>query len=332
MRLNVMYSTDENYAQHAIASIISLLEKNKKFDDIYIYIVENEIYEETKKYIEKIVEEFGRKVIFINIKDICKNLKTKDDFPVSAYARLFISNIDNIDNIEKILYLDCDTIVNESLEDLWNINIDNYLVAGVQDNPAMYMSTIIGMTEDDRYLNSGVLLINLKKWKQENIEKHFMTFIDMYKGCVPHHDQGVINGVCKNKILVISPKYNVMPEMIYLGKDKIMKLYNINNYYEDKEIVEAKEKPVIIHYISKFYNRPWNKSCTHPYKELYTFYLDKYNYDYKITNQELDKGTLIRKCIFYKCNFELYQNIEKLLNIKRKRFINKKYSKLDIKI
>lgn len=323
-----MYSTDENYAQHAIASIISLLEKNKKFNDIYIYIIDNEIYGVTKKYIKNIVDTFGRKVIFISIEEICKKFNTNDGFPISAYARLFVSNIDKID---KILYLDCDTIINGSLEDLWNTNIEDYLVAGVQDNPAMYMSTIIGMSSRDRYINSGVLLINLKKWRETNIEKYFIKFIEKYSGCVPHHDQGVINGVCKNKILILNPKYNMMPEMIYLGRDKIMKLYNVDNYYDDKEILTASENPIIIHYISKFYNRPWNENCTHPYKELYKHYLEQYNYKYIITNQELDKGTSIRKYLFNNYPFNIYKNIERVLNIKRKLHLKRKYRYIDIK-
>lgn len=328
MRLNVMYSTDENYAQHAIASIISLLERNTDFNDIYIYLVENKLCEETKNYIKNIVNEFRRKVIFISIEEVCRNFKKNDDFPISAYARLFISHIDNID---KILYLDCDTIINGTLLDLWNVDIEDYLVAGVQDNPAMYMSAIVGMGRQDRYINSGVLLINLKKWRNDNIEQIFIDFINKYNGSVPHHDQGVINGVCKGKILVLNPKYNMMPEMIYFGKEKIMKLYNIKNYYEEKEIFYAIENPVIIHYISKFYNRPWNETCTHPHKRLYKDYLEKYNWNYTITKQELDKGTLIRRYIFNKYPFSIYKTFEKILNIKRKKYIKKKYRYLSIK-
>ena len=75
------------------------------------------------------------------------------------------------------------------------------------------MRLVVGLKYNDRYINSGVILINLKKWREDNLEKKFIDFINKYNGDVPCADQGTINGVCKNKILIIHPKYNTMTPM-----------------------------------------------------------------------------------------------------------------------
>lgn len=329
MRLNVAYSTDENYAKHACVSMVSLFEHNKNFDIIHVYIIDNNITIETKKKFLDIAKKYNRDIEFISFDILYKGLALNDKYPASAYARLSLSRISEIN---KILYLDCDTIINYSLEELWNINIDSYLIAGVHDNPKKYMVSIIGMNENHKYINSGVLLINLEEWRKIKIENNFIDFIKKYKGEIPHEDQGVINGVCKDRILIIEPKFNMMPQMIYMSSEKIKKLATINQYYSQEELNDAIERPVIIHYTGLFYNRPWNKSCDHPYKNEYIRYLKKIDFNCILENRKLKKGVKIRKFIYFNMPFFIYVILENILDIKRKRPLKIKYSYLGYKI
>ena len=74
-------------------------------------------------------------------------------------------------NLDKIIYLDCDSIIADSLEDLDNIDISDYYIAGVQDTVTNFFKTSIGLNKDDRYINAGMLVINLKKWREDKIEE-----------------------------------------------------------------------------------------------------------------------------------------------------------------
>lgn len=322
MKISVIYSTDDNYAMHAGISIISLFSNNKEFEEIDVYIIDNNISVDNKKKLKDISLKFNRRLIFIPFDKFCIGLNNDDDFYSAAYGRLFLARLNNLD---KVLYLDCDTVINESLNKLWSIDINKYFVAGVQDNPAKYAVDIIGMDDNDRYLNSGVLLINLKKFREFNVEEKMLKFIEDYLGKVPHHDQGVINGVCKGKILIIDPKYNSMPQFWQFNTKQIKKLYNIKNYYNQRQVDEAVNNPVIIHYINKFYGRPWFEKCDHPMKELYLNYLIESPWTLRLEKVNIDYKVAIRKFIYKYFPFEFYCKIEHLLDLKRKRYINKKY-------
>lgn len=91
--------------------------------------------------------------------EICKGVKKNNKFPISAYARLFVQ--DNIKE-NKVIYLDCDTIVETELTELWDIELEDNWIAGVQDLLPSYLIKAIGMDSNERYINSGVLVINLK--------------------------------------------------------------------------------------------------------------------------------------------------------------------------
>lgn len=317
--LNVLYSTDSNYAPHCAASVYSLLYHNKDFGEINIHIIDDSISDECKDKFRKTVLEFSNaKLSFYPFEALKEELKLNDKsgFAPVGYARLMLSKITDA---EKMLYLDCDTIVNSSVRDLWDIDISDVCVAGVQDNPALFMSEVIGMTADDRYINSGVMLINLNKWRNEKIEEKIIKMIQDYNGFVPHHDQGIINGVCKNSIKIIHPKFNTMPQFFYFKARQIKSLYDMNEYYSQQELDEAVKAPIVVHYISKFYNRPWFKSCTHPMKDLYTHFLEKTAFDVVLQEGNLKKQARIRKFILDHFPFFIYAGFERILDIKRKR-------------
>jgi len=319
--INVMYSCDQNYLCHAAASIVSLLENNKK-ENIKIFLICNDLNPESMDKLEKLVSSYHQEIVFLDIQLVCEDVKKNDNFPLSGYARLFI---DQIVDVDKILYLDCDTIVLNSITELYHTNIENYYVAGVQDAPAKILSDIIGMDENDRYINSGILLINLKKWKEDKLRSRYIEFIEQYDGKVPHHDQGIVNGVCKNKIKILSPKYNFMPQFFLYTSEQAKRLFNIKKYYTQKEIDSSKKSPVVIHFIAKFFGRPWEADCTHPYKNEYLNYLKMSGFYKEPVVVKRDIGLQLRKFFYYKMPYSFYYFLEKLLDVKREKHLLKNY-------
>lgn len=273
MKLNIAYSSDDNYAQHVGVSMTSLFDNNRNFDEITVYIIENKISKLNKEKLQKIAKDYNRNLIFINFEEyeMKLHLDIGNSISVSAYSRLFLADI--VNEIDKIIYMDCDSVINGSLYELWSTDLENYYVAGVLDTVSNETKLKVGMSENDNYINSGMLLINLKQWRMDNIQKKFIEFINYYNGNVFHHDQGVINGVLKEKILILHPKYNAMTTFYTMSLKNIMKYYNMNEYYNEYEIMEARKEGVFIHYTPVFVKRPWIKGCKHPLKEIYIKYL-----------------------------------------------------------
>lgn len=309
MILNVAYSSDDNYARHIGVSMVSLLRNNKIFEEINIYLIDNGISEENKTILLNLALENEGNLKFISFDDLCHDLVTDDKFSLSAYARLFLGRLTGID---KILYLDCDSVVSSSLVELWDLDISNYYVAGVQDTVNEYYKTSIGLENNFRYINSGFLLINLKLWREEQIELKFKRFISKLNGRVPLYDQGTINAVCKEKIKLLHPKFNLQPPMFGLTSEETLKLNNIDKYYSQKEIDEALSDPVFIHFTDWYFNRPWNKDSTHPMKDIYLNYLDKTPWKGQLLDNKLHRNAHIMKFIYNFFPFFVYRFISRL--------------------
>lgn len=188
---------------------------------------------------------------------------------LTSYARLFLPHL-LPESIEKVLYLDCDTIVNRSLNKLFSYDINDYFVAGVLDTlPNNASKIMVGMNANDAYINAGVLLINLKKWRAENIQNRFLDFLLSHNGKVHHHDQGIINAVLDKK-LIVGPEFNLTSNY-FSHKYSYLKKRN-TPFYKEEEIENAKCNPVIIHFTEGFLDRPWFIGSKHPLTHIFLKY------------------------------------------------------------
>lgn len=313
MELNVAYSSDDNYAKYMGISILSLLENNKDdFEKINIYIIDNNISKNNKEKLMEIISNYNACIIYLEFNKLATNLKTDNKFFISSFGRIFLSNIEEID---KIVYLDCDSMITSSLMDLWNINIDNYYLAGVQDTVFKYYITSIGLKENFRYINAGFLLINLRKWRKDDITTKCIEFIDSFNGSVPHHDQGTINAVCNKKIYLLPPKYNMQSPMFLYTANQIKKINEYEFYYEQAELEDGRKNPIFVHFTAGFYNRPWFSNCTHPLKERYLEYYNKSPWKHeKLKKGKLCKNVKIMKALYNILPFNIYIVAVKSIN------------------
>lgn len=274
--LNVVYSSDDNYAQHMGVSIYSLLKKNNWCECVNIYIIDNEISKRNRERLRLLISEYPNTTLhFIPFYEWRNKLRLDMSWniSVSSYGRLFLADM-LPDTMERILYLDCDMIVCSSLEWLWGIRLNTNVLAAVQDSVNTQTKQAVGLDEKEMYFNAGMLLINLNTWRKKQIENKCLSFIDQHKGRVLHHDQGVLNGVLKGKFYKLPVEYNLMTIHYMVSRKKLLNYFQDKaTFYSDKEIREAKVHPVILHYTPSFTTRPWVRGCKHPYRGLYWEYL-----------------------------------------------------------
>lgn len=275
MNLVIAYSSDNKYVQHLGVSMTSLFENNKGFENIKVYIIENNVSLDNKNKLNVIAQNYDRQIQYINFNKFANKLRLniQNNISISSYARLFLSSMLSKDD-EKVIYLDCDSVIDGILIKLWTTDISEYYIAGVCDTVSNETKSKIGINSRSIYINAGMILINIKKWREENIEQKFMKFISKYDGRVFHHDQGVINGVLNEKCLILHPRYNAMSIFFTMSRDNIITYYGLNDYYSEIDLKEAIEKPVFIHFTPAFVSRPWIRGCKHPVASLYKKYLD----------------------------------------------------------
>lgn len=269
--LNVIYSSDDNYEKYMGVSITSLLENAKDYK-INVKIIELGIQDVSKlKGLENQYNCSIELIDFSAYKDILKLSKNEWDLSISSYARLLISKM--MPSLDRALYIDCDTIICGDIMPFYNTDLRDNYAAGVIDTASNETKKKTGMDLIYPYVNAGILLLNLKKWKEDNVIERFLDYIDQCAGKVFHHDQGIINHVFQGKVKIVDPVYNSMTPYHITKYDNMIKIFNVQEtYYSEKQIIEAKNNPVIIHFTEAFCTRPWYRNCSHPMKNVFDNY------------------------------------------------------------
>ena len=270
---NIVYATDDTFAPVLGTSLLSLLRNNKEAKKINFFILDSGISKENKFRIEKICDNFvNASLKWIKIESISKKIGIdvkNDRGSFSQYSRLFIGDV--LDNsVERVLYLDCDTLILASLKDLWNIELKGNIIAALKDAFSKYYRKNINLVNDDLMFNSGVMLIDLKAWRDNKIKEKAISFIRQRHGKVQQGDQGVLNSVLSNKTYALDPRYNLVSIFYDLNYREIKLYRSPVNFYSEKIIAKAKENPVILHFTSSFYSiRPWFKNSNHQCKKIW---------------------------------------------------------------
>ena len=277
--INLLLASDDNYVPFLSITLISFFENNQnEFDKINIFILDDGIKENNKNKLETLLSKYDCSTYFIktkplneldiNIMTIERNVNISS---LTTYARLFITNLLPKD-IDKILYLDCDALIVDSLKGFWEENIEDYYCAGILDCINTTMKKAYGFSKEDIYINAGVLLINLKKWREDEVEVKFIDFMVKNQHRYYQHDQGVINNVFKDKIKIVNPKYNLQIHFQTFDYDLSRKFNCMETEYYSKEIVEEAQKhPVFLHFCGSEYFRPWYNP-EHPYANEFKKY------------------------------------------------------------
>ena len=271
-QLNVLYSSDDNYAQHMGVSICSLLRNNSVFENIHFYIIDSEISPKNREKLCEVVNGFrNAQITFIPFARWKEKLQLKMSWniSISSYARLFVAEM-LPQTVDRVLYIDCDMIICKPLAELWNTRLDGKILAAVQDSISGATKAAVGLQAEMSYFNAGLLLINLKEWRTQKIGEKCLVFIDEHDGNVTHHDQGTLNGVLRGDFVRLPVQNNLMTIHFIFNRKKLLEYFHEEaEFYSDDEINRAKKEPVILHYTPSFTSRPWCKDCKHPLKGLY---------------------------------------------------------------
>ena len=273
--MDIVYASDDGYAHVLAASIISLMDNNKDTDGLQIHILDCGLREESKKKITQMCRSYGVSTEYVHVGNISKNINidmNMQRWPQSALARLFMPSL--LHNLDKVLYLDCDTVICGSLSELWETDLNGYHAAMVSDGHNGYLRKQMGISPDGEYFNSGMILASLERWRQSGIEKQFIEFIVSQNGYVQFADQPVINAVLDGRIRALSLKYNVtMQYFIYTYKEFI-RVKNPTCFVSEEDYREAVMSPVIIHYTGsiRVRGRPWLIGNNCPKENIFRHY------------------------------------------------------------
>lgn len=272
----VIYASNNSYAKFLGISMLSLFENNQDLEEIIVYILAEKIDSKNIDFLYCIAKSYKRHIKFIDISEFDKRIPF--DFNTGGYnsivlSRLFLGSILPA-NIKCVLYLDCDTIISNSIRELENISFQGNLVAAV---PELYMPTekkvLLGLQKDEIYYNAGVLLINLLLWRTENIETRFEEYYRSMDGRLLYNDQDIINFCCRGRILTLSHTYNLSTNLFYFPRFYVKKLQPAYDASSADKYSQILSSPAIIHYMGD--ERPWIAGNYNKYRRQYEYYMKK---------------------------------------------------------
>ncbi len=274
--MHVVYASDDRFAEILGVSLCSLYDSCCAMNDIVVYVLDSGISAENKEKLSSITARYNRSALVwipaTNISDKLQMEVAVDRGSLSQYARLFVSSV-LPQELKRVLYLDCDIIINKDLSELWNLDMEGKTIAALMDAFSRQYRPNIGLKGKDIMFNSGVMLIDLMRWKSQNIEEKLMQFIAEKKGVIQQGDQGALNAVLSHDTYCFNPKYNSETVFYDFSYKEMMIYRDPPEFYPEEEIRNAVENPVIIHYTTSFLSeRPWVKGCAHRYTDRWLHY------------------------------------------------------------
>ena len=251
----VFLASDNNYAPFVATTMVSILKNTNSYIDFIILSDGiNDVYKQkinnTSKYFNK--KNFSVKFVEMN-KDIYKGLSANERITRAMYNRFEMCDVDN--KIMKAIYLDVDIIVKSDIKKLYDQDLDGYIIGAVPENQSINnfysprLSQITGATFlKHRYFNSGVLLVDCKKYRENGVKNKLYNLARKYSSnkLFSCQDQDALNIYFNNDYKILDRIYN-NTACFFKGYIKEMKF----NKIEEKNFID---NTVVIHYVGV---KPW---------------------------------------------------------------------------
>jgi lipopolysaccharide biosynthesis glycosyltransferase len=280
--VNIAYSTSDLYAQCTGVSLLSLLENNRDMACINIYILDSDVKEINRERLRSIARRYDRNITFISAQEhFKKRIGGLGAIPMrgayNTYARIMMNTW--FENLDKILLIDSDTLIVDSIKELWDTDIGSSILAAVPDI-AVYAKGSIGedwnlIKQCNPYYNMGVVLFDLEKWRSEDVDSKIEHTVLAQNGEFQIADQSILNKSLNDRIRRLHLRYNFYTAAHIVSYRTMIGVFSEENIFSRKEFVEARQHPAIIHFVGHAFERPWYRDSATPFRMLYSEYRKK---------------------------------------------------------
>ena len=286
----IFFAIDNNYAPFFSVALESIKANSSKYYQYEIYILNNGVCEEYKTLINTYQDEIYH-ITFVDLKDrlhsVSHHLHTRDYYSKAIYFRLFIADL--FPEYDKALYLDADIVVLGDVADLYNHQLNDKYLGVIKDDVVNSYEEFRRYSKDGlgipayKYYNSGILVMNLKKFREEKVYHQFLNLLSKVKFIIAP-DQDYLNVICHDKVLYLDETWNMAP-LPHVRIDQNIKLIHY----------KLTAKPW--HYSDIPYGEYfWKYASQSPFYQKIRLILENYSQD-DIENDKLIEIALKKKAI-----------------------------------
>jgi lipopolysaccharide biosynthesis glycosyltransferase len=262
-QVHVSCAAEGDYIIHSAAMLHSLLVCHPPGSMVIHYLHGPELGEGTRSRLRKMVVENGGEVSFYEIPDRwCARLPTEGFTRTATWYRIFLPQL--LPDVPRVLYLDADVIVLESLAPLWEMDMSSSLVAAVTnitdpryaDHPRA-----LGIPDPQGYFNAGVLVLNLDLMRREDSSRTLYEYGTSHADELVWRDQDALNVVLGSSRIPLHPRWNCM--------NSIMIFPESVDVLGPEAVAEARANPAIRHFEGPGLYKPWHYLCRREWRDLY---------------------------------------------------------------
>ena len=262
--LHVSCAAEGGYVPHSAAMLNSVLSHRDSYD-VHVHYLHGPRFSSlhTAKLTEMVAGLSGE-ITFHCIPDAAvRGLPVLAQFTEAMWYRIFLPEL--LPDVDRVLYLDADTIVVDGLSSLWEIPLDGAYLAAVTNvfQPNHFgRPAKLGLPGPNVYFNSGVLLFNLEKMRADDCTSQMTSFARQHSPqTIEWPDQDTLNVVLGRRRVPLHPRWNCM--------NSVLTFPHAATAFGSVAVRQARRMPGIRHFEGPAENKPWHRACPHELRELY---------------------------------------------------------------
>lgn len=289
-KIHIAFVADDRYIQHTGVTLTSVLENTNDSGRIVAHLICNGLSDQNIRRLEKIEQKYGCIIKFYEVDLIHYNdIAASSNFNHAFFFKISIPDLLSLE-VDRVIYLDSDMVVLGDIVNLWDFNLQDNLLAAIEDPNCFHRKDSLNIPYDKKYFNSGLMLIDLSLFRKKNVSKDVFKFIIDHVNIIKFADQDGFNAILHDQWIELPLDWNVMDYFFYKWRlKKLMSKEKINTF------ISATKKPNLIHFTGPV--KPWHYASRHPLKSEYHRYLSKTDWcDYIIDQVSLKN--LFKKYIF----------------------------------
>lgn len=225
--MNIAVAFNSKFLRYAYVMLYSLFQHQGNDISIHCYLMHNELSDEDCKFITELITNFGGEATWyrIDASTLPSGCQTSSNFSIEIYYRLLLAEL-LPEDVDRILYLDADTIIQHSLNELYFTDFDGKLLCACTDwlqpndtSSAWGKAFADLMAQGAVYFNSGVLLLNIAELRKRYQCSDYMALYQTYDYQLTYFDQDLLNLMHWNEVKILDRyRYNLVAVWAYMLK------------------------------------------------------------------------------------------------------------------
>lgn len=261
--LRVACVVEENYVVHSATMLHSLLCHSGGHEVEVHYLHPPEFPGALLAPLRAMVEDGGGRLLPLLVgDDVAHGLPVEGFTRKATWYRIFLADL--LADVDRVLFLDCDLVVADSVAELWTVDLEDHYLAAVTNVfmlEHLFRVEELGLIDPRDYFNAGVMLMNLDAMRRDGCAQAMYEYGKAHADELVFRDQDVLNAVLGERIKLLHPRWNVMNSVVRFPYSPYV--------LGPRAVADARRRPAIRHFEGPGLNKPWHAACDSEGRELY---------------------------------------------------------------